>query len=228
MDAGPRSEQNRMQRLQNGLFSLNVAFAITSALFIYEGAHHLADAPKIIRECLESFAGTLSRIAPLAFHQHRKVNFVKSELIRGAVFLCLTSAIAVLSYFPIRLLVRPSAIQTVFLPLSGIAALIAVPVSWLYIVHATWSIYEPKSFGLSYGYAAVLELIVVGALVYLVRNQPIWWGAIVFAIHYISWMLMMLRHLSFPLVGVPLSLVFPASGIAWLRYVQALRSRKGV
>jgi hypothetical protein len=213
-------------RLQLKCFSLNIAFAVTSVLFIYEGGHHLADAPKFIRSCLEGFARVLSYIAPLAFHQHRMVNFLHSELIREVVFLGLTLGIAFLLYFPVRLLTRGSASRAVFVPLSGVAALMTVPACWLYIVHATWNTYyEPKTFGETYGLVSVLEVIVICALVYIVRNQPIWRGAVVFGLHYIFWMLVMLRHLYIPLVGLPLSFVFPGSGVVWLRYIRALPSR---
>jgi hypothetical protein len=216
----------RAQRLQLKCFSLNIAFAVTSVLFIYEGGHHLADAPKFIQSCLEGFARWLAYIAPLAFHQHRKVDFLHSELIREVVFLGLTLAIAFLLYVPVLLLTRGSASRAIFAPLSGVAALVAVPSCWLYILRATWNTYyEPKTFAETYGLVSVLEVIITCALVYFVRNQPIWRGAVVFGLHYIFWMLLLFRHLSIPLVGLPLSFVFPGSGVVWLRYIRALPSQ---
>ena len=97
----------------------------------------------------------------------------------------------------------------------------AVPACWLYIVHATWSIYEPTSFALTYGYASILEIIVLGVLLYIVRNQPIGYGGTICVLHYVFWMLLMLRHSFSPLVGVLLSFVFPWSCIAWLRMARA-------
>jgi len=213
-------------RLQLKFFSLNIAFAVTSVPFIYEGGHHIADAPKIIRNSLQGFANVLLYIAPFAFHQHRKVNFLHSELIRDIVFLGLTLGMAFLLYVPVRLLTRGSPSREMFAPLSGMAALIAVPACWLYIVHATWNTYyEPKTFGETYGLVSILEVVVICALVYFVRNQPLWRGAVVFGCHYIFWMVLMLRHLSLPVVGLPLSFVFPGSGLLWLRYIRSLPSR---
>lgn len=208
----------------NGLFSLNIAFAITSLLFIYDNAHHLADAPTIIRVWLEGFSRMLARIAPVAIHWHTKAELSRSAVIRDAIFLGITLGIALLLYCAIRVLTRSTGIRTFFIPLSGIAAFCAVPTFWLYIVHSTWSTYEPKSFGSTYGYVALAELILVGALVYALRNQPIWRGTLLFGVHYVFWMLLMLRHSFAPLVGLPLSLVFPAAGVAWLRCLPAKQS----
>lgn len=220
-------ETNRIQRFQEVLFSLNIGFAITSSLFIYDAAHHLADAPRILRECLDSFAGMIGNVASLALHQGHEVHLARNELIRESIFLGLTLGIALLLYFPVRLTAERPAATRIFASVSCITALMAVPIFWLYIVHATWSIDEPKSFGATYGYAGISELVIIAAVVYLVRNQPVWRGATVFAIHYVFWMLLMLRHLFSPFVGLPLSVVFPASGITCLLWVRSVSPRGG-
>jgi hypothetical protein len=201
VDSDQPEQKNRMQRFRDGFVGLNIGFAITSSLFIYDNAHHLAAAPRTVRECLEGFSRALGHVASLALHQQKKVNLLRSELIREAVFLGLTLGIAFFLYFLTRLLTRSSTGRTLYAPLSGVAALFAVPACWLYIVHATWSIYEPKTFVDSYGLASILELTIVSVLVYFVRNQPIRRGAIVFGLHYIFWMLLMFRHLFSPFGG---------------------------
>jgi hypothetical protein len=201
----------------NALLSLNIGFAIVSALFIYDGAYHLAHAPRIVRESLEAFAGMLSHIAPLGMHGRTYYELRRNAAIREAVFLGLTFAVALFLYPLTKLAMQTDLRRRFFLSLSGLVAFVAVPACWLYIVHATWSIYEPTSFAFAYGYASVLEIIVVGVLLYIVRNQPIGYGGTVCVLHYIFWMVLTLRHLFSPMVGLPLSFVFPWSEIAWLR-----------
>jgi hypothetical protein len=201
----------------DGLLSLNIGFAIVSGLFMYDGAYHLADAPKIVRECLEAFSRMLFHIAPLSFHWHTKSELRLNAAIREAVFLGLTFAVALLLY-PLTKLVMQADLRGRFvIYLSGLAAFGAVPAAWLYIVHATWSIYEPTSFALAYGYASLIEVSVASGVLYIVRNEPIGYGRTACVLHYVFWMVLMLRHLFTALVGLPLSLVFPWSCIAWLR-----------
>jgi hypothetical protein len=109
------------------LFSLNVAFAVVSALFIYDGAHHLADAPKIVRECLEAFTRMLVDIAPLGVHGRTKSELLRSRVIREAVFVCLTFLTGLFLYSLTKLVTRTDSGRRVFLPLSGVAAFVAVP-----------------------------------------------------------------------------------------------------
>jgi len=201
----------------NVLLSLNIGFAIVSAFFIYDTAHHLADAPKIVRKCLEAFSRMLYHIAPLGFHWHTKSELRRNAAIREAVFLGLTFAVTLFLYPLTKLAMPTDPRRRSFVFLSGLAAFGAVPATWLYIVRATWSIYEPTSFGNAYGSASVLEIIVVGILLYIFRNQPIGYGRTLCVLHYVFWMVLMGRHGFSEFVGLPLSFVFPWSCIAWLR-----------
>ena len=202
----------------NALISLDIGFAIVSALFIYEGACHVADAPKIVRECLEGFVRMLFHVAPLGVHGRTRSELLRNGAIREAVFVCLTFAVALLVYPLTKLMVQTDLRRRVFMPLSGVAAFGAVPACWLYIIHATWGIYEPTSFALAYGYSSLLEITVAGGLLYLVRNQPIRYCGTVCVLHYIFWMTLMFKHFLYDsLVGLPLSLLFLWSETAWLR-----------
>jgi hypothetical protein len=178
-DVESREARQRNEPPWKALFSLNVAFAVVSALFIYDGAYHLADAPKIVRKCLESFTRMLVDIAPLVVSGRTKSELLRSGVIREAVFVSLTFLIALFLYALTKLVTRTDSGKRIFLPLSGVAVFVAVPACWLYIVRATWSISEPTSFGIAYGYAALLEFTVAGALLFILRNQPIWCGTTV-------------------------------------------------
>jgi hypothetical protein len=215
----------KLGHLNNMLISLNIGFAITSSLFIYEGAQHIAEAPTLIRQCLESFAKFLAHIASLVVSGRTRVEYLHSVFIRELIFLGLTVGLAILVYSSIVPLMRRYGYRLLFTLVWGVLALFAVPSCWLYIVHATWSIYEPKPFGETYGLASAVEFIAVGVLVYIVRRQPVWHGAIVFGLHYVFWMLLMLRHMFSPLMGLALSLAFPASNLIWLLHAQALQWR---
>jgi hypothetical protein len=202
------------------LLPLNIGFAVVSGLFIYDNEHHRADAPKIVRECLEAFARMLFHIAPLGFHWHTKSELRRNAAIREAIFLALTFAVALFLYPLTKFALQADLRKRLVISLSGLAAFGVVPAAWLYIVHATWSVYEPTSFALAYGYNSVAEFLALGALLYMVRNQPITYGGTVCVFHYIFWMLFMLRASFTPLVGLPLSFVFPWSCIAWLRFAR--------
>ncbi len=215
---------DKVQRLSESLFSLNIGFAITYALFAYENSSHLADAPKSVRDLLEAFASMLARIASLVVSGRTRSQYLRSVIIREVVFAAIVLGIALLLYLLVRLLARTAASRLVLSPISGIAALIAVPGCWLYIVHATWSIYDHGTFWGTYGYVFVVEIAVVSGILYLVRNQPIWRGTLIFVLHYVFWVLVMGER-SGPTTNIALvlSIVFPCSGLAWLRYIRGLR-----
>lgn len=199
------------------LLSLNIGFAIVSTLFIYDNAYHLADAPKMVREFLQAFSRMLFHIAPLSLHSGTKYELRRNAGIREAVFLGLTLALALFLYRLTKLAAQSDLRRPFFISLTGLSAFGAVPACWLYIVHATWSIYEPTSFAVAYAYDSVLEIIVVGVLLYIFRNRPIGYGRTICVLHYVFWMVFMLRHSFSELVGLPLSFALPWSCIAWLR-----------
>lgn len=161
----------------------------------------------------------LFRIAPLGFHWHTRFELRRNAAIREAVFVGLTFAVALFLYPLIKLAMQADARRRLLIFLSGLAAFGAVPACWLYIVHATWSIYEPISFA-TYGSVSVLEIAVAGGLLYVLRNEPIGYGGTVCVFHYIFWMILMLGPMLNSPVGLPLSLVFPWSEIAWLRFAR--------
>jgi hypothetical protein len=224
MNGNVVGKTGRVPRLHPWLFSLNIGFAIMYALFAYEGSSHLADAPKSVRDLLEAFASILARIASLVVSGRTRSEYLRSVLIREAVFVGLVLGVALLLYLLVHFFVRAAARRIVFAAIAGIAALIAVPGCWLYIVHATWSIYDPGTFWGTYGYISVLEIAVAGGVLYLVRGGAVGWGILAFALHYIFWVLVIGERSAAPvLVSIPLSLVFPCSGLAWFFYARQLR-----
>jgi hypothetical protein len=187
----------------------------------FQGRTH---APNGVQSVLEAFGNVLRRVAPLVVHMRTKSEHLRSEIVREGLFLALLLVVALVVYSLVFLLGRTSAGELLFAPVSAITTPIAVPGCWLYIVHATWRGSEPRTFWASYGYAFILEAAVASGLVYLSRNQSNWRGTLLFALHYIFWVGLVLRDrnwLAPVAVSIPLSLVFPCSGFAWLRYVQA-------
>jgi hypothetical protein len=227
VNSDPVGNNKKVERLNEILFSLNIGFGIAYALFAYEESFRIADAPKRVRELLEGFARTLGSIASLAVSGRTRSEYLRSALIREAIFVGLVLGIAILLYVTVRFFVRAAG-GFVFAPISGIAALVAVPGCWLYITHATWSVYDPGILSTAYGSAFALEVAIAGGILYLVRHQAIWCGTLVFALHYIFWVLLMGVRSSAPvIVSIPLSVVFPCAGFAWLRYVRVLQSEQG-
>jgi hypothetical protein len=204
------------------LLSLNIGFAIVSALFIYESAYCVADAPKIVRECLESFSRLLNQIAPLTYHWHTMPEIRQNRAIREVIFLGLTFAIALFLY-PFMKLTQAHLRRRPFISLSGFAAFAAVPAAWLYITDATLRGYHPHSFAYVLEPWGELEIIVLGLLLYLVRSDHIGFGATVCMLHYVFWLLLMLTNSYSPQVRLPLSFVFPWSCIAWLHLRRKVR-----
>lgn len=233
MDDDPAFELGRVQRSHEILFSMNVGFAVAYALFAYVGSSHIAlHASTRVRDFLQAFGQALLRIAPLGVHMRTKADLLKSAVIHEAVFAAIMLGIALLLYWLVRLFARTAVGWDAFGPISGIAALAAVPGCWLYIVHATWGVYDSGTFWDSYGCVSALEIILASGLLYLVRSQSAWWSAFVFGLHFIFWVLVIGTRdygnfIAPILVSMPLSLVFLLSGIAWLRYVRELRSHPG-
>lgn len=216
--------------VQLSLFSLNIAFAIVYALFAYDGSSYLAvHGPDSVQDSLQAFRTVLSTIAPLAVEMRTKSQHLRSVLTREGLFLVLVIAIALPLYFLVRSLERTAVSRVLLVPISAIMTVIFLPACWLYIVYATWRTVEGPSFWAAFGTIFVLETAVAGALVYFFRNQAIWLGTLVFAFHYVFWAALILRqgHLLAPLaISLPLSLVFPWSGYAWLRHVQESRQHQ--
>jgi hypothetical protein len=212
---------NRMLLLHEWLFSLNIGFAIAYALFAYEGnGDRAVHASKPVRNFLDAFGALLFRIAPLGTDQPRSI-LHRHFQIWEVGFIIVMLGIGVLLFLLLRRRAQTSAGRIIFSSLSGIAALVAVPAFWLYIVHATWSVYDPGTFWRTYGYVSVLEIAATGGILYLVRRGAVRWGILAFALHYIFWVFVMGQRSGVPVVlSIPLSLVFPCSGFAWLLYVR--------
>ena len=219
-------KRNRVQDSQEILFSMNIGFAVAYALFAYDGSSRIAvNAPRGVRDLLQALGRTLRRLAPLGVHMRTKAQFLRSAVIDEVVFIVFLSAIALLLYWVARSFRQSHGGRFVFAAISGLTALSAVPGCWLYIVRATWFDYEPLTFWRSYGYISVLEIVVAGGLLYLVRDQATWRGTLVLALHYVFWAAAIAgRHycnfIAPIIVSLPLSFVFPLSGFAWLRYVR--------
>jgi hypothetical protein len=223
----PAKTNIRITWLHEILFSLNIGFAVAYALFAYDGSSRIAMyGPKDARDFLEAFSQMLTRIAPLIMQMRTKGEILRSEMIREGLFIALTLSIALLLYLFVKPFARTPAGKLVFVPISGIAAVIAAPGCWLYIVHTTGRALEVDTFSGTSGYMFILETVLAGGCIYLVRNQAIWPGSLVFLLHYAFWILIAFRdgHFLAPISSsIPISLAFPCSGIAWLQYVRAVR-----
>lgn len=217
-----------MRTLHEGLFSSNIGFAIAFALFTYAaGPYRPVYASKQVRECLVAFQSMLIGIAPLNVNQPRSSLRV-SSIIWEAGFLVIMLGVALLLFLLLRLTARASHLRVVLAPVIGIAVVVAVPSCWLYIVKVTGvGLAEPQTFWKGYGAVFLIETATIGGILYLVRKGPIWLGALVFVFHYIFWVLVIgVRSGPVTITAMVLSLVFPCSGFAWLRYIQALRSQQ--
>jgi hypothetical protein len=221
------NDANKAKRLNSWLFSLNIGFASSYALFAYDDSSYIAmHAPQGVRHFLEVFGGILRRIAPLGVHLRTRSQHLRSENIREGVFVGLVFGIAIILYLVVLPLSRTVAGRRVFVVISGIAALVAVPGLWLYIVHATWQPSETDTFWGTYGYIFIFETALAGVFIFP-RNQAVWRSSIVFVAHYIFWIVFVIRegNVIAPIVmSIPLSLVFPFAGYAWLRYVGVQRA----
>ena len=225
MNSRAGSTESKAKLLHQALFSLNIAFALTYSLFAYDGTSYMAiHAAASVRSFLEAFSHLLFRVAPLVVNRRTKSEYLHSVLIREGTFLLLVLGIAFLLYVFVRLpadrTARPGPLLSA---IPAVTALIAVPGCWLYIVHATWRSSDLTTFWGRYGYFFILEAALAVGFIYLVRYQPIWRGTVLFALHYAFWVFLVLRDgnwLVYVTVSIPLSFVFPCSGIAWLRYVQ--------
>jgi hypothetical protein len=175
--------RNRVQRLYEILFPMNIGFAIAYALFAYEDSSRIATHSSTgVRDLLQAFAGMLKRIAPLGVHMRTRSELLRSRITREAVFVALVWVIALIVYLLILLINKIDFGRLVLTSASGVAVLIAVLGCWLYIVHATWNSYEPRTLWDTYGYKSVLEIAAAGGLLYVVRNQEVWRGTLVFAL----------------------------------------------
>lgn len=230
VNSGFAYKQNKAQRLQEILFSLNIGFAVVYALFAFDGSSRVpVHASKGPREFLESFQLMLGRIAPLGVHNRTKSEWVRSGIIREAAFGALALGATLLIFLLVRLIARSIARRSIFAVISGLTALVALPGCWLYIVYVTWGLDDPLPFWDTYGSISVLEIAIAAGFLYLVRDQAIWCGILVFSLHYIFWVLVIGGRdygafIAPVTMSIPLSVVFPISGFVWLRYVRALPS----
>ena len=183
------------KRLHEILFSLNIGFAITYALFVYDGASFAAiHASQGVQDFLGTFGSTLRHIAPLAVNLHTKRENLRSVMIREVAFAVLVLGVALIFYFFVRLFERTATGELIFVPLSAATSFIAVPGCWLYILHATWPTFEPSTFWRTYGYIFILETALAGALIYFSRTNAAWRGTLVFSLHYVFWILLIVHE----------------------------------
>jgi hypothetical protein len=219
-----------MKRLNESLFSLNVGFAVAYALFAYDGSWYIAlRGPDFIRKVLVGFSTTLLRIAPVVVHMRTKGAILRSNLIREGVFLILIFGVALFLYLFVCAFERNRLAELIFRYISGITALIAVPGAWFYVVNTTRRVSDPDMFWGTSGYIFLLEVTIVGGLIYLLRNQPVWRGTFVFALHYLFWVFIVVcdgHFLAPSVMSVLLSFLFPYSGFAWLGYFRASASHE--
>lgn len=214
--------KNRLEFFNESLFSLNIGFGISYALFAYVTISHLpVYAPEGLQRLLRAFATFLLRIAPLVAsvppQVHRRSMFIWEF---GFVASTLTIALVVLG---IRRMLSGTRLGAALLnPLAGITALALVPGCWFYIVEVTQL--EPgmrHNFVATYGLFFALEVILMATLVYLLGQRSLWSGMLIFTIHYLVCMSVMLVVTGPPnITSLLISPIFPLSGIMWLRDLQ--------
>jgi hypothetical protein len=224
-----RDTNNKLGRslcLLELLFSLNVGFAIAFALFAYNSGGNLAiHASKPVRNFLQAFFQILNHVAPLISHLPRSV-LLRNSLVWEIAFVAAVVGLALLSLVVLRIVERTPCRRLVLEVVAGITAVLAVPACWLYIVQATWSIYDTGTVWGNYGYMFVLEIAVVGVALYFARGRAPLWGILAFLLHYIFWVFVIGRRSGPSTFGsILISVVFPCSGIAWLAYVRQVGRR---
>jgi hypothetical protein len=226
----PADKRELLQKFQEILFSMNVGFAITYGLFAYDGSSRIAtNAPDVIQRILETFSRFRRHVAPFTVHLRTKSDLLRDAIVYEAFFVALVLSVALLLYFLVRLCVRSIRATVFFAAASGLAALIAVPCCWLYIVHATWGFRDSFLSFEGYGSTCLSELVIAAGLVYFFRDRALWYGTVAFTLHYAVWIVVIGErdHGNFiapVLASLPLSIVFPLSGFVWLRYVRMLRN----
>jgi len=206
------------QRWREIVFALNVAFAITFALFSYAaGSYHPIYASNLARKGLVAFQALLIRLAPLNASRPRS-SIIQSWLSWELAFLAvmLSTSIVLVSLWRVSERFRLG--EGVLHLLSGVTSLVAVPVCWLYVINATGvGSGGPQGFWNTYGTLSSSEVGIVVCVLYLLRKQPVWCGGLVFTIHFIFWIVVISEQSAPPVfVSIPLSLVFPCSGFVWL------------
>jgi hypothetical protein len=195
------------------LTSLNLAFALALAMTLAierRSELHIArtGAHDIFRELL-------LRINLFFYHQA-----ALAPLAIDTVLAALTFTLFLLSLLALRLLARAGPMQAVLGPVAGIAALAAVPVTWVF--------HRPGYVGM---WTLPLYFAVIGGALYLTRRRasPSW--CVVVTVHYavFAWVL---SHWPTPDSGIwpdrPLnllsmwpmlfSLISPCAGFVWVLY----------
>lgn len=220
------AEEKRTRFLNEALLSMNVGFAIAYSLFAYGANFYLPTfAPIPVQSFLRAFDHWFLRIAPLVVsvspEMHRRSIFMWEF---GFVIVTLGLAAIVFGFW--KMLAHTRIAGFVVDPLPGITALLAVPGCWLYLIEIT----RPgpqfqQGLWTSYGLFFAVEMCVAGILVCVVKSRGLWLGGLVFICHYALWIYVIGRVSGIPsLSSILLSVVFPLSGIAWLRYSRLLRT----
>lgn len=226
----PADKRKRLQKLQEGLSSINIGFAIAYGLFAYAGSYRKAtNATDVIQRILETFSRFRRQLAPFTPHSETKSDLLRDAIVNEALFVALVFSTSLLLYFLLRQCVRPGPTTLFFAATSGLSALISVPCCWLYIVHATWGLqYSFLSFA-RYGTTCLSELVIAAGLLYLFWDRALWLSTVVFIVHYAVWIVIIGERdngtfIAPALASLPLSIVFPLSGFVWLRYVRMVRN----
>jgi hypothetical protein len=208
------------------VFSANIGFAVAYALFAYDSSRHLpVNASALMGKFLEAFSGMLYRIAPLAVSMRTKAEHLRSVQLRECLFIAAMVGVAIVVYFGVSLFSGPSAASgSGFHTIAGASAIVSVPLCWLYIVHATWLVrpWEPRNFWDACGTRSALELCAAVTLLYMARNRSIRYGVVLVVLHFVWWIFAVCQLYGgcwfvALYVALPLSLVFPISGLTWLR-----------
>jgi ABC-type Na+ efflux pump permease subunit len=215
-DLGIR-EQSRSQPFNTILFSLNLGFAFSLALFGFVVTWRTPIyAPELIQKFLMNFETFLLRRAPLSVPPH--------DHWRGIVFwelgfVAVMAGVALLVLGLRWIVSRTRIAQFLLDPMAGITAILAVPTCWFCMLEITRP--EPQMrqrFWSTCGILFILEIGATAALVFFIGKRSFRWGIVIFAAHYLLWGYVIVGLSGPPNVtSLVLSPIFPLSGVAWLR-----------
>jgi hypothetical protein len=211
--------------LHEGLFSLNIGFAVAYALYTYiDSTQGNALGQWVVSHLIEPF--------------HVNENGLAGAKLELVVPMAGVALILFLMLLLLRLGV-PVLSRVILDPIACLAALAAAPAFWIYAIirvgpgllwfygYPAW----PKESGFSF---LVLEVSGIFVLLYAARKyrMPLWCSLALLLAHYTLWSWYMwpdILHRFYLISGfASAAIVCPCSGVAWLLYVNAVRDKDAV
>jgi hypothetical protein len=214
--------ERRIRLATEVLLSLNLGFGVAYALFAYITDWYFASyAPRPIQKLLEWWGRSFLKVAPLIVSLPPNVR-LRSVILWEVGFVVVMIVVGAFIFGLGRLLRRTPVGHFVLGPIAGFTALAAVPGCWFYMIEITRPGPELRqSFWPTCGAFFALEMTAAVVLVYLFRKRSLWWGTLIFVVHYLVWVCVMGAISGPPNFGsVVLSPIFPLSGIVWFRYAR--------